>query len=267
MTWSEDEWEEHSAVVTRALDGLQTTVEIFKNDCGIWTQDRLEAQTVLVHELWDAATAALCEGNAVIAGGMIGAGKTTVLTGPAGIDQNKYLVVNPDDIKQAMAEHNMIPIVNGLSPMEASPLVHEEASELAKRLAAIAYQERMNIVWDITMSSTESVRARLNWLQDAQYTSIDSVFVDVPVEVGVARATQRYRDGQEAFALGQGLGGRFIPRGFIVASMPVQSEFTSRNHQVFSEFRDEFHSTAEYDNSGVEPILRRVTGTRWSPPA
>lgn len=265
MARSEKEWEAHSDFVSQALDESKTTDEIFKNDLGIWLEDRLELQTHLILELWDAARTALREGNAIIAGGMAGAGKTTVLTGPAGVDRNEYLVLNPDDIKVAMAQRGMIPAVDGLSPMEASPLAHEEASELAKRLAAMAHEEQVNVIWDITMSSAKSVRGRIDWLEAASYSTVDGLFVDVPIAVGEARATKRYRDGQEAYDQGKGgYGGRFVPLDFIADSMPLRPKFTSRNQQVFSEVRDEFDSTAEYDNSGADPLLRRVTGTRWA---
>ncbi len=47
-------------------------------------------------------------------------------------------MINPDDIKEEMAKRGMIPEVGGLSPMEASDLVHEESSDVAKRLAVRA---------------------------------------------------------------------------------------------------------------------------------
>ena len=39
-----------------------------------------------------------------MAGGLGGAGKSTVLEKYAGIDRSKYLTINPDDIKEEMAE-------------------------------------------------------------------------------------------------------------------------------------------------------------------
>jgi ABC-type nitrate/sulfonate/bicarbonate transport system ATPase subunit len=71
------------------------------------------------------------DGRAVIAGGIAGAGKTTVLESFAGIDRSQHLTVNPDEIKEKMAERRMIPGADGLSPMERSGLVHEESSQAA----------------------------------------------------------------------------------------------------------------------------------------
>ena len=76
---------------------------------------------------------------AVVAGGLGGAGKTTVLGDHEGIDPTKYLTINPDDLKEELAQRGMIPKVDGLSPMEASDLVHEESSYLARQLALRAH--------------------------------------------------------------------------------------------------------------------------------
>ncbi len=81
------------------------------------------------------AATCLVSGRAIIAGGLSGAGKSTVLDHYAGIDRSQYLTINPDDIKEKMADRGLIPQVDGLSPMEASDLVHEESSYIARRLA------------------------------------------------------------------------------------------------------------------------------------
>ena len=50
-----------------------------------------------------------------------------------------------------MAARGMIPHIDGLSPMEASALVHEESCQLAQRLAEKAYPERCNVLWVTTV--------------------------------------------------------------------------------------------------------------------
>ena len=104
-------------------------------------------------EIYEHAKGVPCDQQAIIAGGLGGAGKTTILTEYANIDLSNYLVVNPDDIKEQMARRGMIPEISGLSPMEASDLAHEESSYIAKRLAMRAMTEGKNLIWDITMSS------------------------------------------------------------------------------------------------------------------
>ena len=97
--------------------------------------------------------------SAIIAGGLGGAGKdNSISQGTANIDLSKYLMINPDNIKEEMARAGMIPEVDSLSPMEASDLVHEESSTIAKRMARRAYAEGKNLIWDITMSSRSKHR-------------------------------------------------------------------------------------------------------------
>ena len=150
--------------------------------------------------------------KAIIAGGLAGAGKTTVLAEHAGIDRSQYLTVNPDDIKVELAKRGLIPKVDGLSPMEASDLVHEESSHIAKQLALRARADGKNLIWDITMSSRESTEKRISDLRADGYTSVSGIFVDIPIDVSVwlvptpatAKAKMSYR-------LGKGLGGRYVP--------------------------------------------------------
>src|SRR5580658_1567504 len=120
---------EHVAEVTGTLDdaraeGLETDHQVTADvDGEVWSFDRRELHDAIVDHFYAEAAAAPCEGKAIIAGGLPGSGKTTVLAGHAGFDRSKYLTVNPDDIKEEMARRGMVPEVAGLSPMEASDLV------------------------------------------------------------------------------------------------------------------------------------------------
>jgi len=53
--------------------------------------------------------------------------------------------------------------------LEASDLVHEESSHIAKQLALRAMPEGKNVIWDITMASRESTERRIR-LSDAERT-------------------------------------------------------------------------------------------------
>jgi predicted kinase len=188
-----------------------------------------------------------------MAGGLPGAGKSTILEGPASIERSQYLTINPDEIKEEMARRDMIPPVNGLSPMEASDLVHEESSYVARQLSLRAQADGKNIIWDITMSSRASTERRIDELHSSDYTRIEGIFVDIPVETSVTRAGSRHRESHDDYRAGEGLGGRFVPAEMITAQ--ADPEWGSGNRKTFEEVRHHFDSWRHFDNSGTAPIL------------
>lgn len=234
--------------------GLSTIDRYFDSADNRWTTERQLLHRDLIDDLYSRAAAVPCERKAIMAGGLGGAGKTTVLEQHAGLDRSQYLTINPDGIKEEMAERGLVPEVEGLSPMEASDLVHEESSYIAKRLARRAIDDGKNIIWDITMSSTESTEDRLDALSRAGYTSA-GIFVDIPVEESIRRADERHRRGHEDYREGIGLGGRYVQPEVIRSQ--ADPEWGSLNRRTFEEVKDRFSTWGLYDNSvrGREPLL------------
>jgi predicted kinase len=244
---------EHVTEVAEALDaarkaGLVTDRQHTIDDQQlVWTLERSERHDEIILELYDEAAEVPCEGKAILAGGLPGAGKTTVLTGVAGIDLSGYLMINPDGIKERMAARGLVPDVAGLSPMEASELVHEESSYIAKQLALRAYADRKNVIWDVTMSSLPSTQGRVTELRSAGYGEIEGIFVDIPVEVSVRRAAGRHREGYESYFEGRGLGGRYLWPDLIRAQTdPV---FGSANRATFERVKPQLDRWRLFDNS------------------
>ena len=163
-----------------------------------------------------------------------GAGKSTVLDRHADVERSQYLTVNPDDIKEAMAGRGLIPELDGLSPMEASDLVHAESSYLAKRLARRAMDDGKNIIWDMTMSSTTTTEQRLDDLDRVGY-SISGVFVDIGLAEALRRADARRFQGQEDYQAGIGFGGRYVPPEVIEAQ--ADPEWGSVNRPAFEQVK------------------------------
>jgi hypothetical protein len=87
----------------------------------VWSRDRRLIHDALIQSLYEQC-AAPNDHSAIVTGGLAGAGKTTVLTGHAGVDLSRYLMINPDLIKEEMATRGLVPEVEGLTPMEASEL-------------------------------------------------------------------------------------------------------------------------------------------------
>ena len=258
---TDKEWLEHQIEVRDTLDkaraaGLTTDrLYTIDPDRKEWSVERNRLQGALVADLYERARDVPCDHQAVIAGGLGGAGKTTVLAGHAGIDLSRYLTINPDDIKEEMACRGMIPDMDRLSPMEASDLAHEESSYIAKRLALRAMTDGKNIIWDITMSSEGSTKDRINNLQNAAYSQIDGVFVDIPPEVSITRTESRHREGHEQWRAGHGQGGRFVPPEVIRGQL--DSQWGSQNRRTYEAMKEKLTNWSIYDNSidGRSPVL------------
>lgn len=254
------EYAQHNAdvevlVAKARADGLESHVAHTMDERNeVWMPERRRLHDEILDDIMDRARGVPRDGKAIFAGGLGGAGKSTCLKGHAGVDPGEYVTLNPDDMKEELAKRDAIPKVEGLSPMEASTLVHEEASFLALSLADRCYQERANVMWDITMSSQKSVLSRVDALSQKGY-DMRMVFVDIPPEVSKERAEARHRRGWEAHRQGEGLGGRYLPPG--VTDAQADPEYTSKNLRVFESVKGSSSSWEVWDNSvhGRDPQL------------
>jgi hypothetical protein len=227
-----------------------------------WSKDRRAAHDIIINDLYSAARDVPNQGYAVVAGGLGGAGKTTALGNHEGIDPTKYLTINPDDLKEELAQRGMIPKIDGLSPMEASDLVHEESSYLARQLALRAQHDGKNIIWDITMSAQKTTEKRISDLRNAGYSRIDGLFIDIPVETSIKRTEARHRLGHDQYRAGEGLGGRYLPPEVI--QRQIDSEWSSRNRRTFESVKHNFNDWSIYDNSidGRRAVLRESSNEK-----
>jgi predicted ABC-type ATPase len=248
---SDAEYAEHVQNVRAELAearerGLDTSEQFFDHADNRWTTKRQLIHRDLVDELYGSAADVPCEQQAIMAGGLGGAGKSTVLDKHADVDRPRYLTINPDGIKEAMAGRGLIPEPGGLSPMEASDLVHAESSYIAKRLARRAMDDGKNIIWDITMSSTPATEQRLDDLGRAGY-SVRGIFVDIGIAEAVRRADARHRLGHEDYRAGMGFGGRYVPPEVIETQ--ADPHWGSQNRRTFEQVKTRFADWAVYDNS------------------
>lgn len=250
---TDQEWAEHLTEVRDGLEkahaeGLGTDHKYtIDPDHLRWNRERRQLHKEIVEAIYVRSENVPCDHSAIMAGGLGGAGKTTILKEQANVDLTKYLMINPDDIKEEMARRGLVPEIDGLSPMESSDLVHEESSAIAKSLARRAYSEGRNLIWDITMSSFESTAGRIRDMREAGYTSVDGIFVDIPIDTSIRRVEARHRLGHDEFRAGHGLGGRFVPSEVIKAQ--ADGEYGSRNRRTFENLKDRFDRWYRYDNS------------------
>ncbi len=214
---SDADYKAHVEEVGRGLDtaakaGLSSAeLHTLNGDRVTWTPERQKIHAKIVADEYAKAADVPCDRQAIIAGGLGGAGKTTVLGQHAGIDRSKFLTINPDNFKEKLAEEGLIAEVPGLTPMETTVLAHDESSVIARRLAVLAMSEGKNIIWDITLSSKDSGFGRVQELRSTGYEHVKGVFVDIPIETSLARAEARHRRGHERYLDGHGFGGRYVP--------------------------------------------------------
>ncbi len=259
--FTEAEWAEHSAEVRETLAeahaAKRDTDDVYTQDGNrfVWTEEREAVHEAIINDFYEHAESAPNGREAIIAGGLCGAGKTTVLNEYAGIDRSQYLTVSPDDIKEKLAERGLVPDMDGLSPMEASDLAHRESSHIARLLAVRAQGDGKNLIWDISMSSKDSTAERIDNLRAAGYERVDAIFVDIPIDLSLQRADDRHRAGEEAYRSGLGLGGRSVPTEAITGQM--DPEWGSVNRRVLEELKPQFNGWARWDNSveGRSPRL------------
>lgn len=175
----------------------------------IWTPERNRRQGQVVARLYGRFGGVSCARLAVIAGGLPGSDKPAVLVA-ASVDIAQYLTVSVDAVLEEMASAGMIPVVAGLSPMEAADLVHAEAQFVGKRVALRALADGRNLILDVSMASTQSVTSWLSALRSAGY-AVNGVFAELGIEESVRRCDAAHRRGEEEYRRGAGYGGRYIP--------------------------------------------------------
>jgi predicted ABC-type ATPase len=234
-------------------DGLETD-RMYKHG-DVYDDERAAQHKEIIRDLLDKQTkTAKKDKLMIIAGGLGGAGKSTVLKKHLGVDTNDYVTINPDDVKEEMAKRGMVPKVAGLSPMEGSALVHEESGDIANAMLREAEQQGYNIIQDITMSSTQTIDRRLKEAAEHGYTKTHALFVDIPVETSVTRAMGRHKNGDERFRNGEGQGGRYVPPDIIRKS--ASRQHGSINRGSFESQKHRFSGWQLWDNSvdGRDPV-------------
>jgi hypothetical protein len=176
-------------------------------------------------------------------------------------------VLNPDDIKEILAEKGLVPQIDGLTPMEASPLVHEEASWICSQLARIVISRKKNVIYDLTMASYNSTKKKIDVLANSGYKKIDAIFVDISPTTSDSRAASRHLNGHNRYLKGEGYGGRILPRGLTAAQVPNDNRYRSLNAEIFSQLKEEgvFSSAKAFDNDvdGRAPIELETLQTNY----
>lgn len=261
---SEAEYKEREEYIEGVTKPLEDFYKIHTEDPddpeSSYTDERQDLHEEIIKTFFNKYRHVKRERKIVVAGGLPGAGKSTVLAEKLGIDENDYATLNPDDIKEAMAERGMIPDIRGLTPMEASPIIHEEASYITNILQARLSKLGVNIIFDTTLSTTDSAERKIGRLEKHGYTrhETEGFLVDITPDTAISRTKSRYREGMDGYIAsgGKTIGGRYLPESLIKKQRTDDSSiYDSKNAENFVKMVEDgwISKPKVFDNNGKKP--------------
>jgi len=121
-----------------------------------------------------------------IFGGVAGSGKTTTLKKYV---KEKTMVVNNDDIKKDLTKYNPSPIKR--FPLIHARFLHEEASDIEKKLLTKAIVGKKDIILDKTLGNLIKMRALVSKVKKKGYR-ITVLGTNLPPHIAMIRVTSRF---------------------------------------------------------------------------
>lgn len=220
---------------------------------GLWTKERDQMHREIVQQILDEHAHVPRDREAVMTGGLPGAGKSSVLGDPqAGISPDRYLTIDADRMKDELYARDGVdrsdPMLDGIKQQELASIVHAESSHLCDMLREAATAAGVNVALDRTMNRADSTVTAIDRLHEQGY-SVRGIFVDVKPETSLARASSRYAQGNDTDR-----GGRLVPQSFIKSMADPTHGSTARAtwEQVKSTFDGGWQL---WNNDGAAPAL------------
>jgi hypothetical protein len=219
--------------VNARIDREHLTMEkIMKDAQGRWSDEFYELMLDLADEIYTEKKydARPKDHKALVTGGLGGSGKSTTLEklkDLKAIDSlGDWITINPDDMKEEMVARGLFPKIEGVSTAEMANIMHGVSAELAHLLGERALSEGHNVIFDVTMGGGSmkqadgTVGSRANEivgdLQNAGYSDIHGLFMDITVDNSIRNAKARHQRGLEDLRAGRSTeGGRYVPERVI----------------------------------------------------
>ncbi|KMT63289.1 zeta toxin family protein [Paenilisteria newyorkensis] len=193
----------------------QDTKSQFSNN-GIYTLTRQQLHQKIVHSLLSQPLNNTLSQVAIILGGGSGAGKTSIAEDIIGT--NKFIVIDSDSIKEHIPEYEFF---RQKKLSIASDLVHEESSDISKKLLMQAIQKQLPIIYDGTFSNYSKYKHLISRLQQHKYT-IQLIVIDVDIQVAKNRVKARFSENK-----------RYVPEKIIESTnKAVAKNFIALKHHV-----------------------------------
>lgn len=240
--------------VEKAFRDGQATDEAYtaNGDGYTWEPDRASLHSDIVRDYLDKQADVPSQRHVLLLAGLPGAGKSTLMK-TKGVDLHDYAVVSADAFKEELAHRGMIPEIAGLSPMEASTLVHEESKHLVNLVLAELEHRGKNIALEVTLNKEGQSKRMLGHFKNQGYT-VSAILADIPAEVSADRAGKRYRSEMEAYRKGTNpIGGRYIPRYDLLKAEAEPGLTYPR--RTFESLKDQFSHWERWDGTKTPPVL------------
>lgn len=212
----------------------ESTQDKYKDVAGNYTAERSRLHEKVIDEMIGNKTTPV--GRAPIAyvlGGGTASGKTTASREILG-GQPSFLRVDPDELKTKIPEYAQL---KKEDPEHAAFRVHEESSDLTKKLMSEAIARKLDLTYDSTTSGKGSTAMIDSLIRHGYHVHL--LFVDVPIDEARKRAALREKQSTDPMNLG-----RHVPDSVI-------KESHQRSAQNFMYMRDipELKSVSLYDNT------------------
>ena len=201
------------------------------------------------------------EFQSLLLGGISGGGKGTILENDPriGIDHNNYMTLDVDELKALATDMGMnptdedLPELAGLSPMERTPLIHYEMSDLMDEIVQEALKRGTNVILDKTMASQKSITGLVDSLKRAGYNRAAAFVSNNPTDA-LAGVTARHKNSQmkwknEGESPGN-MGGRPVPDYISSAQAQVSNpDYLTVNEEVFDTLAN---TPGAFDNGWIK---------------
>lgn len=177
-----DERAEFVEAVTARMKALgYETNKVYQEKVGdttAYTKDRLKLHDEIISHFEAKFAGIPAQKQAYVAGGLGGAGKGSILKELR--ISSRYATINPDDVKEHMASLGLVPKIQGLTQMEGSTLIHEEAADISNKLLMRLMAQGKNLNLDTTLGGLASGRRKIESLKSKGY-KVGAIFVDITV--------------------------------------------------------------------------------------
>lgn len=230
-------WGRTEVCVNEALEKGQSTETLYGGEF----KSRQKLHRQIIDEYIELALQHPTESKSVIVGGLPASGKSTYLATHC----KDYAVVSPDFFKQVLIDRELVPDIEAITPLETGALCHDESSLIAREFFFELLGLGINVALDFTMNYPESVSKRVKPLKKRGYFT-EAILLDIPKNVSQIRVKKRHSTGVSDFLDGEGLGGRYVPLGYIKSSAPVE---------CFHATKGLFDKSYWYNTSGPKPTL------------